>query len=478
MRSYFINNEEVSASGFYYNDQLNTRTNCSCTITHLRAVPELNVGDTLKIMNGAEVVFVGLLKNINKFERYPGELQYNITASDNTALADKRLAFKVYNQMLLGDIVKDVLAVFLDGEGITEGNIQDGPIIEKAVFNYIPVSQAFDYLKNISGMNWEIDFDRKLHFFTRDSNAAPFILNDTVKHYNFSEVKNLDQYRNVQFTRGGRGETSLQNLERPAPKPDGQTQTFTLRFPLASKPIIFIDTVEVPQIEIGINGKDVDKQWYYTINGNTITQDSDLAPLDTETLEVTYRGYRNLFGRVDDPTQIDARKAVEDNTSGIYERVTDEKSINNIPQLLQYGQGLIEKYCDINNQITFTTNEKGLASGQLLRVTKDIYGINEDFLIDNVKASPNGELIEYQVTALDGASFGGWEDFFKDLYNQSKSFIIAENELLIILNNTIGTRVRSGLTNIKTYIAPFVSDDLIIPFTIGGDIKSEVNLLD
>jgi hypothetical protein len=127
----------------------------------------------------------------------------------------------------------------------------------------------------------------------------------------------------VQFTRGGRGETGLQSNEKPSPKPDGQTRTFTLRYPLANKPIIKIDTIAVDPSLIGINGKDANKEWYYTINGNTIAQDNGLTALSTQVLEVDYKGYRNLFGRAENPSQINIRAQCDLGTSGIFEKITE-----------------------------------------------------------------------------------------------------------------------------------------------------------
>lgn len=504
MRTYYVNNYIVKASGFSMTDQLNTRTVCDITVTDLLTLtglywhyaenqwqveetewaetPDLPgdifIGDTITVAEDSVVIFTGLIKNIQKVERYPGVLEYRINAVDNSAIADKRLVAKVYNNTLAGDIVKDILSEILSQEGVTEGTIQDGALITKAVFNYITVSDAFEYLETLTGFNWEIDFGKKLNFYARETNISTITVDDSLQHYNFSETKNMDQYRNVQYTRGGRGETSTQTLETPAPKPDGQTRTFTLRFPLASKPEIYIDSVQVDPNLIGVNGKDTGKEWYYTINSPNISQDRSLTALSTEVLEVTYKGYRDLFGRSEDPDKIIDRQSKETGTSGIYEKLTEERSINTIEQLKAFNASLVEKYGDVNNKVRFTTHQTGFRSGQLVRINKPLYGIDEYMLIDNVKAYNYGEKVEYQISALDGASFGGWEKFFKDLYNQSKTFVIAENELLIIVNTFKETRLRYGETNIGVFAPPKVSDTLIIPFLVGGPALSEVKLVD
>jgi hypothetical protein len=505
MRQYFIDGYEVEASGFYFSDQLNQRTTCDITVTNLSGLNGLNwrsadtawqdteikwdddiaypatitLGDELAIYEDSDLIFAGLIKNVTVYEDAPGVLFYDLSASDFTSLADKRIIAKVYTNELAGDIVKDIIDILLVNEGVIYGTIQDGVVIKKAVFDYKTTAQAMDYLAELCGFSWYIDENKALQFFSRESNVAPFPLNDSVFHSNFKQVSNLDQYRNVQFTRGGRGETGLQTDEKPSPKPDGQTRTFTLRFPLATKPIIKIDSVVVAPEDIGINGKDANKEWYYTINGNTITQDLTLTPLNTEIVEVTYKGYRNLFGRVENPSQINIRKQFDAGTSGIYEKITEEKSIADPLQLTQFNKSLVDRYGKIDGRVTFKTHAKGLKSGQLLTIQKPLYGISAAYLIDSVQASNYGELVEYSIVALDGSSLGGWDKFFKDMFEASKTFVIAENEVLIIANDFSENKNRSASYAITIFQSPVASETLFVgTFVCGGGPVGGVTLND
>ena len=505
MRRYFVDGYEVEASGFYFSDQLNQRTTCDLTITNLLTLTgytwlsadfawqdanitwlddavypgTVSLGDEVKVYDDDDLIFAGLIKNVTVYEDTPRLLFYDVSASDYTSLADKRIIAKVYTNELAGDIVKDIIDVVLVNEGVSYGTILDGVIIKKAVFDYKTTSQAMDYLAELCGFSWYIDENKALQFFSRESNVSPFVLSDSIFHSNFAQVSNLDQYRNVQFTRGGRGETGLQSNEKPSPKPDGQTKTFTLRFPLATKPIIKIDSVVVAPENIGINGKDSNKEWYYTINGNTITQDTASMPFSQEIIEVDYKGYRNLFGRVENPSQINARKQFDLGTSGIYEKITEEKSIGDPLQLTQFNKSLIDRYAKIDGKITFKTHAKGLKSGQLLTVQKPLYGISASYLIDTVQANNYGELVEYSITALDGSSLGGWDKFFKDMFEASKTFVISENEVLIIANDFSENKNRSASYTITIFQSPVVLDTLFVgTFVCGGGPVGGVTLND
>ena len=103
-------------------------------------------------------------------------LLHDISCMDNHYLADKRLVVKVYTSQTLKTIVEDIHADYLAAEGVTIGEVQTGPTIESAIFNYVHPSEAFDVLKEISGFTWYIDVDKKLYFIDRTTNAAAFNL--------------------------------------------------------------------------------------------------------------------------------------------------------------------------------------------------------------------------------------------------------------------------------------------------------------
>ena len=92
----------------------------------------------------------------------------------------------------------------------------------------------------------------------------------------------------------------------------------------------------------------------------------------------------------------------------------NESSLRSTAQAQQYGQGIMAKYGGPN---CFATIESGLEAGQLLRVVKPLFDIDDNFLIESVDVAAYGpDEIEYQVSALDGASIGGWEQFFQKYY--------------------------------------------------------------
>lgn len=476
MREFRLNNVPVVVDPVWsISEKLNARSTMSVKMIDTLA----DNGDKFELYDDATLLFSGVVKKSNRYERTPGQLVCALKVSDNSALAEKRTIAKVYVNQYAGDIVKDIIATVLTEETVTEGMIEDGPIIKKAVFNYSLVSQALDYLKTVTGFVWNIGHDRALNFHSRTLMGANFDLTDSVQHNSFSNDTNMDQYRNTQYIRGGFTETSTQPIITQAP--DGVNRTFTLRFPVSSKPDIYINAVQVNPNDIGINGLDTGKKWYYTYNSITITQDpSQPVLVPSDVISGSFKGLRRLFIAADSPVGVDDRKANEAGTSGKYEKFQIEQSLDNASAATAYAFGLLETFGQITDRVSYVTNIAGLKVGVTQRITKMLYGINEDFLIESIDITPNGPSnLNYNVSALDGASLGGWAEFFKELVRKQADFTISENEVIILLQTQSEFSEVAGEYDILEMDALYPSETLY-PSEIlyPGTITKEVSILD
>jgi hypothetical protein len=241
--------------------------------------------------------------------------------------------------------------------------------------------------------------------------------------------KTRSQYRNRQYIRAGTDITAEIVKEKPTPKPDGVSKTFVMRLPIALKPRIFLNSVEVDPADIGVNGLDKDKRYYFSYNSNTITQDASESVLTTEVLEVTYRGLYPLLVVAETQEQVLARQSIEGG-SGIHESIDQQQDLNTREAALEFAQGKLEKYGIIPKSVTFNTYDAGLKAGQLLTITNTFHSLSGSFLIESVTARDDNNLTLYSVKCLDGATVGGWEQLFKTLLQGNKKLVIRENRIL------------------------------------------------
>ena len=190
----------------------------------------------------------------------------------------------------------------------------------------------------------------------------------------------------MQIFRPGWLETTEQT-ETPTPAPDGSSRTFTVRFPIARKPRIFIDSVEVDPSDIGVNGLDASgtKKWYFSRQSTQISQENSETVLASGTeLEIIYTGlYTRVFVDEKDD-EIAARKIIEGG-SGRWENYEDKESVDDVDTANQYIAGLLRKYgtyliSDLSN------HEHGLRAGMVIPVKLPDGGLSVTFLIESISA--------------------------------------------------------------------------------------------
>lgn len=458
MRTYTIagNPVIVQKNSLSYNDRLNERSTVSFVV--IEPTFEIDIGMEVFIEDDGNIIFGGTIENSKSYgdkEKY-----VSVSCVDFSQLIDTRIIADSFENTLAGDIVRSFISNKFFEEGIIAGNIQDGPVISKAVFNYDNGNVALNYLTDTTGHSWYIDKDKKLHFFERSAYTAPTLLADNSSNYSGLQVsKSRGEYRNRQYIRAGQDMTQEIIKEKPTPKPDGVSKTFVTRLPIAKKPRIYIEDVEVIQDDIGVNGLDKNKKYYFTFNSNTITQDDSEAVLSTEKLEISYFGLYPLLVVAENPEEIENRKTLEGG-SGIYENIIQEQNIDTRDAAFQLANGKLDKYGIIPKIVTWNTYERGLKAGQLIPIQNTKHNLNDSFLIESVTARDDNGLTLYSVKALDGSSLGGWEKLFKSLIEGNKKLVIRENEVLVLLNSTFESQSWKEDIQIAVNVCPVPSENL------------------
>lgn len=418
-----------------------------------------------------EVVFAGTVDDVTWWVENgtdPHVTVSDVSCVDYNQIADRHLVARSYGAMLAGDIIRDIVARDLAGEGITVvgpaltssgsevgpsafvgsavvgtmtyGGVEDGPLIETATFTYMPASQAFTELAELIGFYWNIGPDKVLTFAPREQRVAPFAISEAADtdpitgdaRSNFRAMKatrSRGQYRNRQYLRAG---TDVTDPRTESFKGDGATKTFLTGFPLALVPTVTVNGV--PQT-VGIKGLDAtgSHQWYWNKGENMVAMDDGAAPLLTaDTLAVTYQGTFPIVIASSSQGEVEARQAVEGGT-GVYEDVVDDASIESVELAHDKAGALLRRYGVIPEEITFETDQPGLKAGQLLTIWSPRHKVDGAYLIDSATYADVGvgdQFLRCTVKAISGERMDTWVDFFRKVVQQGRRFVLRENERL------------------------------------------------
>jgi len=382
----------------------------------------------------ATVIFAGFIDTPGRYQVGIGSaLLHDISCMDNHYLADKRLVVKSYTSETLKTIVEDIHTDYLAAEGITIGEVQTGPTIESAIFNYVKASEAYDALKELSGFIWYIDKDKKLYFINRATNLAPWNL-DGVTYNPIKESVHLSGgnplYRNRQYIKGGTGLTAQQVETFTG---DAVTVAFTVGYPISVAPTVTVNAVGQT---VGIKGIDTGKQCYWSKGDNTVTFTA--APGAVAVI-VTYYGEYPLIARADSISGIADRLAIEGVGTGIVEEMVTETQHDTVAGIRESAKAKITEFARNAEKFVYQTTDAGLSPGQIQAITYSPFGfVAHEMLIEAVSVSTNGsDLVLYDVSCITGPAMGSWSKFFSGiLKRQDNSIKVGDGALIVLLQQS------------------------------------------
>lgn len=437
-------------------DAIEERTVASFVIIDKQGV-EYRKGQNVEIYEGEKLLFSGIMEKPVKSKDSSAAIYYHaVDCIDWHYLADKRIVRGGYVSQAAGYIVRDIISQYLGGEGITEGIIEDGPIVSQAQFNYVPATDALNALAEKAGFWWKIGPDRKLYFVNRSTNAAPFTINqsDCIKGSIKVDVSN-QRYRNTQYILGGMDVTDPITETK---KGDGEAKSWVVGFPIAQEPIIKVNGVALLPSEVGIRGLETGKKYYWSKGDNTVSQgDAEPKLISTDVLSITYRGQYPIVAIVKSQAGIETYKVFEGAT-GIVEAVESISQENNAEAAFEIAQQKLDKYGTISRRVKFATIKPGLESGQLLTVNLPDYEVNEEMLIESVEITETDNIVYYSIVAVAGPSMGSWAKLFYAMAQKGQDLVIRENikenQIIVVLESFSKTWLIGESPNIFKVVKP------------------------
>jgi hypothetical protein len=395
---------------------IEARSTASFIVIDLDGTLEFEEGYPVALYSPEDVkLFGGVVDSLEVYRLSPsGGCFHAIQCADEHYRADKRRAAESYVEKTAGFIVNDLWEKYLRPEDVTIGEIQTGPIIKEMVINYARVSDALDALAEKAGFIWQIDQDKALHFIDRATNHSPW---DFTSLYAIDtpKLKNGNpQYRNRQFVVG----QDITDTQTETFTGDGELRSFACGYPIAEVPAITINLVAAT---IGIKGLDTDKDFYWSKGDAIVT--SDIAPGAGSQIVIAYKGIYPVVVLSSDMGAILGKQAVERGGTGWVEDIADDPGTTSIDAAWELAASRLQKYCRDSRRFTYRTNEPGLFPGQLQHITYPLLFLDQDMLIEAVSILEDGDLLAYDVTAIEGPEMGSWSLLFKRLADQAKTIM-------------------------------------------------------
>lgn len=416
----------IRIEGLQMEWNLNQRAKCSFEVIYPGAASSYYTprpGHQVEILDfdNTTILFSGSIEQVDDMLLWSSgsnKLQTRCTAVGWEQIADRFLtsnsAHQTYTGQTLKAIVEDLVATYLAADGVTATGLPTGPTIDRTVFSYVRVSDAFNELSKLTGYWWRMTNSRNVEFYLPSAAAASglSITSSSANHVGSVRVRrDRSSYRNKQYlanvvvTTGSRTETF---------KGDGAQRTFVLGYEGYSVPTI---TLNGGAQTVGIRDLDTGKDWYWSKGSADLVQDTGGAVLtSSDTLSVAYTGQYEMIRAVTDSAEVTDRASIEGG-SGVYEWITgDGVSMNTAAAADAFAQALIDRNAPIPSIVTIETDTTGVRPGAYVPITLADLGLSGNFFVRRVSAAilagSGGSRLRYTIEASSNEPEEAWSAAF------------------------------------------------------------------
>ena len=404
---------------FSKEDVLNSQTD-SLTFTtkkHGSITWKPAAGDEIVVMDGADKIFGGVVVQVD--ESIAGlTLEYQVTCKDWTQYLDRVFVVENFQSQTIDQIIDYINTNYLTG--FTIENVSCDILVQSISFNRLPVSKCLQLLAEQVNYNWYVDYDKDIHFFAKNSEAAPFSLDDTSGNYIFNSLRitdDISQMRNRVFVRGGEmiGNSLTENYVA-----DGSQKTFPLGHKFSSEPTVTVGGVsQNVGIEFVNKDEDFDCLWDYNQKSLRFVN----APSASAAVAITGTPKIPILVQVQDDNSI--------SQYGAYEYAITDQTILSKEEAKQYAIAQLDAYAQQIQEGEFSTYRGGLRSGQVITIQSDIREISESFLIQKVSLQMIGyNKGQYEVGIATLRTMGIIDFLQKLLLSQNKQIVVSSDAVL------------------------------------------------
>jgi hypothetical protein len=327
--------------------------------------------------DGATKVFGGRIYAVTTSDAGHGKKFHSVQAKDYSYDLGRLLVVEEYDGMTVEDVITAILTAY--APDFTHSNVVCTLNVVKVVFDRITVMQAIQKLADMAGFSWYVDYDKDIHFFEKNTEPAPFTIEDDNGNLIAETLEitdDLSQIRNRIFIKGG----EVEGDERTEPiNGDGTKKQFKLSNKFSHIPTVMVGGV--PKT-VGVDYIDDEASFdcFWDYNQQYIRfKDTTIPGVGANNILVTGLPLYRLVVQVSDPTSITA--------NGIFEYTETDETLKSRESAVAFARAQIAAYKDGVTEGHFETYTPGLRSGQIIEISTSLRGVTEYFLIQRTSFS-------------------------------------------------------------------------------------------
>lgn len=339
-----------------------------------------SAGDSVVIKNDGVHIFAGTITEIDEAYDVADYAGYRVICTDHTFSLDARLVTETFENMTVNAIIAQLKETYLPSN-VTIAGVNCPTVVDRAVFNYEPVSQVLTQLASLVGGDWYIDYYRDIHFFLQNTIDAPFNLSDTGGKYVYDSLtvrRDQTQIRNVVIVRGG---DYLANTVTAIMDGNGAQQYFNLPYKFSEIAV----TVTGESKSVGVDPIDDPTAFdaMHNFQEKVVFFRHDRIPRDTSALSAANKV--RISGRPNLPILVQERDQDSIDTYTAREYFVQDATIKSKESARQRAQAEMLAYKSTIAEAEFDTYEEDLHTGQKITLQSDLRGLDEDYVISRLQ---------------------------------------------------------------------------------------------
>jgi hypothetical protein len=395
-------------------------------------------GQPFTLKEDGTTIFTGFIDQIDEYadmattvSNTSAPVYYDCSCSSWASVCDHRMLDVTYpTGRDAYSIIQDIFNNTISADGITLGTFSALPFIQQPlVFQGVPVSQAFDSIRDYINEQWWIDETKALVFQAVGSGSvAVWTVDGTAEiSGSFKVTTTTKDFRNIQWIATGAGISTVSRVDQKTVT-SATDWWFITSFPMTT----VAPTVTVNGVPQKVFQREVDPNfqngWYWEPNFFGVQQGTQTAPPIGSIIQVTYDAATDNTTSAQNSASITARAAIE-GTSGKWENVVQAQQIQSYQIAQQLAQGLLARSSSIPQIITFKTYRNTYKIGQQVPVNIPMHGINANYTCMAIQAQHIAGMSDplfsksflYTITLSNAQDIGGYVKFFETIFAQIKA---------------------------------------------------------